>query len=153
MVSIANTVLGLLNGAAARGRIEQCCGQLNWPVDERDGKKITLYFNDNVVGQRNLYIRHGDEPLVLFAAYSHAILPESQVPDEIAPYLLLRNAELGVGKWEISKSDENEVFFAVVYWALGGGIDAAALKYISESLIREANQFDAKMQRAGLLRV
>lgn len=151
MVSLADKVLGLLNGTVAKGRIERCCSQNNWSVDERDGKKITLHFNDNVVGRRNLYIRNGDEPLVLFAAYSHAILPSPQVPDEIAPYLLLRNAELAVGKWEVSKDDEDDVYFSVQYGALGAGLDGAALKFISESLIREVNHFDAKMQRAGLL--
>lgn len=135
------------------GRIERLCLELGWTVDERDRQKIMLHFKDPLVGIRKVYINHGNEPLVLFAVYSMAILPTKSVPAEICPHLLTRNAETAVGAWQLSLTDDDEALFCMRYMASGVGLTAPLLKFTCEGMIREANAFDTKMKQAGLLRL
>jgi hypothetical protein len=58
---------GLLDGVAgasapARGRIHQLCRQLGWGVDQDDGQRIRLDFNDRNAqgGLRQVYVLNGD---------------------------------------------------------------------------------------------
>lgn len=141
------------NGAQQQesGRIERLCAQLGWAIDERDRQKIVLHFKDPLVGIRKVYISHGNEPLVLFAVYSMAILPADSVPPEISSHLLMQSAELAVGGWQASVTDEGEVLFCIRYVASGVGLTPPLFKFICEKMIRGAGEFDAKMQQAGLL--
>jgi hypothetical protein len=139
-------------GSPARGRIENLCTQLAWTVDERDGKGIKLHFNDPLVKTRKVMIYDGDDPLVVFEVYSYAYLPAREVPQEIMGHLLLRNNDMGVGAWGALVDDKGDAFFSVKYYALGDGITAQALKYITAALIKETFEFDKKMHAAGLLR-
>lgn len=140
------------NAATGRGRIERCCEQLGWGIDGRDGDKITLNFKCPVVGTRPVFIRGGDEPLVIFATYSLAILSEEDVPDELGSALLLRNSQLALPKWQLEEGKNGKAFFCLEYTALGAGLDAAAVKYICQKMAEEASDIDARMKRAGLLR-
>lgn len=151
MSVFVDTMRSLLNGNSG-GRIEQCCEQLGLSIAERDGKTLVLYFKDDLVGRRKLCISRGDGALVLFTAFSHAILPASRLPDDLAKCVLRRNDDLLIGKWSMSVDDDGDVVFALQYCALGDGINAASFKHVAQALINEANEFDAKMARAGLLR-
>lgn len=145
-------VEGFVRGVNGHGRIERLCSELGWGIDERNGDKITLDFNCPVVGTRPIFIRGGDEPLVLFAAYSLTIFDSRSVPDMAMSFALWQSGESPMGKWQISLSDDNQAFFILTYNALGAGLDAAALKYICSKMGKTASDFDAKMKREGHLR-
>lgn len=136
-----------------RGRIERLCRELGWSVDERDARKISLHFKDPLAGIRKLFISHGDEPLVLIAVYSYAILPAEKVPPEVNGYLLSRSAEMPLGAWQASCDSDGDVLFSLRYVAAGRGLTAPLFKFICEALVREAGAFDERMGRAGLLRL
>jgi hypothetical protein len=40
----------------------------------------------------------------------------------------------------------------IAYWALAAGLDPTSFKLICETLVKEAHDFDDRMQKAGLLR-
>ena len=154
-MSFTDAVVGIakaVNAMNGRGRIERCCEQLGWSIDDRKGDRITLNFKCPVVGTRPVFIQGGDEPLVLFAAYSLTIFDARRVPDVATNFALWQSSESSMGKWQISLNDEDELFFALTYNALGAGLDAAALKYICGGMAATASDFDAKMKREGYLR-
>jgi hypothetical protein len=142
-----------LNGRGGdRGRIERLCHELGWSVDERDGNAIRLHFNGPDGERRKVRISSGDKSIVGFYAHSDAVLPVHSVPPDLLAYLLRRNLDdSGIGMWGIIVHDDDDVTFHLCYMALGDGLDAEALKYICESLIGEAADFDAKLRQAGLL--
>lgn len=149
VVGIAKAV----NAINGRGRIERCCEQLGWSIDDRKGNRITLDFKCPLVGKRPLFILNGDEPLVLFSAYSLTIFDSRRVPDKVTSFALWQSSESAMGKWQISLSDdEDELFFILSYNALGAGLDAAAMKYICGGMANTASEVDAKMKREGYLR-
>ena len=149
----AETLASLFNGVSGRGRIQRLCAELEWLVDEEDGDKITLYFKSKIAQKRNLFIRGGDEALVRFYAFSYLILPVNEVPEQFPAFVLKRNAELRIGKWEAMVDNEDDLILSLEYWALGDGLTADALQLIASSLMSEADEFDAKMRKAGLLRL
>ena len=146
---------GLVNGfvqAVGGGRIERLCSELGWSIDERDGDQITLRFKDKITGTRDVMIGAGDDSLVLFMVFSTAVMPRDEVPDELVGYLLNRNTELGLGAWQASIDKKGNAFLGIKYAALGNGLTAGALKYICQTMVEEATEFDGRMKRAGLLR-
>lgn len=147
----AETLSSLWSEISGRGVIQRLCAELGWTVDKQDGDSITLIFTDDIADQRNLYISGGDEELIRFRAYSFLMLPAKDAPEQLPAYLLKRNSELMLGKWQCSVDDEGDLMLCVGYCALSDGMDADTLKYIALSLIGEANEFDAKMQKAGFL--
>lgn len=149
----AETLASLFNGVSGRGRIQRLCAELEWSVDEEDGDYITLYFKDDLVGRRDVFIHDGDQSLITFAVYSHLIQPATQVPEQLAAYLLKRNSELGISKWGAVVDKDGDLVLSVRYYALGDSMTANVLKFISSSLLSEANDFDTKMRKAGLLRL
>ena len=154
-MGFADAMVGTTNAVNAmngRGRIERLCQQLGWNVDDKKGERITLNFNCPVIGRRPVFILHGDHELVLFAAYSTAIFDSSNVPDVATSFALFQSSQSEVGKWEVSFGDENnELFFRLVYNALGAGLNAAALKFICSGMGKIASDFDARMKREGYL--
>jgi hypothetical protein len=141
------------SGDRERGRIERCCRELAWSVDERDGDKIALHFKDPLAGIRKVYISSGDEPLVLLAVYSYAILRADSVPQEVTSHLLSRSAEMSLGAWQATQDRDGDVLFAVRYVASGRGLTAALLKFACEGMVREVVDFDQRMSKAGLLQL
>lgn len=136
-----------------RGRIERYCRELGWSVDEREGNMIKLHFKDEMIGIRKVVIHGGDNAFVGFVVVSHAILPKENVPPEVAGYLLLRNAQITFGKWQLMITDEDEAVFVLQYDALGQGLSAPVMQHICKNMIPEVAEFDRRMQRAGLLRL
>ena len=150
---VVNSFVGAANGASG-GRIHRLCRELGWCVDEVEGDRIQLHFNDSQAlgGIRKVAIFHGDASLVTFRCLSHAIIPRGQdVPDEVLGYLLMRNCERAIGGWALSVRDRSAAF-PLDYTALGDALDAPALKFICDELVREVSAFDARMRAAGLLR-
>jgi hypothetical protein len=113
---------------------------------------ISLHFKDPLTGIRKVLISHGDESLVLLAAYSFAILSPNEAPHELGGHLLSRNSEMSLGAWQVSLNRNGELMFNVRYVACGGGLTAGLLKFICDGLIRETAEFDRRMAKAGLLR-
>jgi Putative bacterial sensory transduction regulator len=138
------------NGRSS-GRIARLCAEIGWDVDEQEGETIRLHFKDPLVGRRKVSIRNGDGALVGFLVMSHAINKATDVPDQVAGHLLVRNWELAIGTWEATVDDDGDAIFCVEYTALGAGLDSEMFKYICETMVNEALEFDRKMQAAGLL--
>jgi hypothetical protein len=141
------------NGAVqAPGRIDRLCRELGWTVDEREGSVIQLHFNDPAGGIRKVRIADGDHCVVTFSAHSLAFISPKKVTGELLAYLLHRNIKgSGLGMWGTYIFEQKTVSFHLVYQALGDGLDAEALKYICQSLVVEAVDFDGKMRQEGLL--
>ena len=66
-------------------------------------------------------------------------------------YLLKRNGKPFVG-WQMCVGNNGNVGFAVNYFALAAGLRPEVFKLICETMIQEVHEFDAKMDKAGLLR-
>lgn len=145
---------GFVNGfaqAVAGGRIDRLCSELGWGIDERKGKMLGLAFNCPVMGKRMIYIANGDEPLVLFAAYSSAVFDSRRVPDIPTNFALVQNEDAKMAKWEVTLVND-ELYFRLTYTALGDGLTAAAVKFICNDMLGTAADFDAKMKQEGYLR-
>ena len=132
------------------GRIERLCGEIGWAIDERGEDRIFLHFKDPFAGIRKVFIAAGDE-LVLFAVYSFAVLPAERVPHEVNGYLVLRNGQMKVGAWQAKEDDDGDVLFCVQFTTSLAGLSAGMFKLACESMICEAQAFDERMIRAGLL--
>jgi Putative bacterial sensory transduction regulator len=143
--------VGTSSNGRSSGRIARLCAEIGWEVDEQEGGTIRLHFKDPLVGLRKVVINNGDRGLVNFIVMSHAVNKATDVPDQVAGHLLVRNWELLIGTWEATVDEDGDALFCVAYTALGAGLDAEALKYICETMVNEALQFDRKMQAAGLL--
>lgn len=148
------TTSRIMNGLSSHShhRIEGFCRELGWSANERDGDMIKLHFKDDVVGTRKVVVSGGDDDLVTFAVVSMAVLEKDRVPDEIAPYLLLRNGQLALGTWYAVIHDRGMVAFVLRYAALGAGLNAEVMRIICGKMVPEVTEFDRKMQRTGLLR-
>jgi hypothetical protein len=141
------------NGAGyrERGRIERLCHENGWDVDARDGEDRYLFFHSPFAEHRSVVVGRGDEALVVFTAMSFTVLPPQVVPPEVLGYLLQRNEQIGLGAWRVSETDDEKLAFLVSYVAIGCGLTAGLFKHICETINQEANEFDVKMRRAGLL--
>src|SRR5487761_1286229 len=125
-----------LNGQESYGRIERCCEQLGWGIDERDGDTLGLNFKCPVTGRRTVYINSGNEPLVFFIEPSLVVVPPQKSDDGhfILGYALLSNNDTRLGKWQARFNKRQEVLLTLTYTALGDGLSAAALKYICTTM-------------------
>jgi hypothetical protein len=143
---------GLPQGQSSRGPalVERFCQELGWPVDERQGDTILLHFNDPVVGVRKVAISCGDK-LMSLRVWSASTMSARQIPGEIMGHLLLRNWELALSAWLVCDAGNGNAAFALASNMLTAGMDAPMLKYICETMVKEANAFDVKMKAAGLV--
>ena len=129
---------------------ERCCRELGWSVDEREGEVILLHFNDPLIGRRKVAITGGDK-LMTFRVWSAATMSARQIPGEIMGHLLVRNWELALSAWHLFDAGNGNAAFALASNLLVAGMDAFVFKHVCETMVREANAFDAKMKAAGLL--
>ncbi len=141
----------LLPQAQASGHIERLCQELGWPIDERNGEGVVLYFNDPTLGVRKVLVTEGAK-VMLISTFSGAVVPAARLPVEVMGYLLTRNTQLAAAAWQASVMDNGgSVKFALAYCALIAGLDATTFKVICEAMVKEAHEFDVKMKAAGLL--
>jgi hypothetical protein len=133
--------------------VETCCEELGWAIDERpNAHEMCLHFKDPIVGIRKVLVCFGDrEVFVGFTVFSAVCVPAQQVPLNALGYLLKRNGQPFVG-WQMCVGNNGDVGFAVNYFALAAGLRPEVFKLICETLIQEVHEFDAKMDKAGLLR-
>jgi hypothetical protein len=130
--------------------VERFCQELGWPVDERQGEALLLHFNDPVVGVRKIAITVRNR-LMSFRVWSPASMSARQIPGEVMGHLLLRNSELAVIAWQVFDAGNGNAAFALASNMLMAGMDAPVFKYVCETMVKEANDFDVKMKAAGLL--
>ena len=133
--------------------VETCCHELGWAIDERpNAHAMCLHFKDPLVGIRKVLVGFGDQEFYVgFTVFSGVCVPPQQVPLNALGYLLKRNGQPFVG-WEMCVGDNGDVGFALNYFALASGLRPAAFKLICETMLKEVHEFDAKMDKAGLLR-
>ena len=140
-------------GSSAGDVVRTCCGQLGWSIDERlNANEVCLHFNDPLVGIRKVVVGIGDHgTIVAFTVFSAVCIQSQQVPANVLGYLLQRNSQLLIA-WQMCVRDSGEVAFSITYCALAAGIDPGVFKMLCETMVKEAHEFDAKMDEAGLLR-
>jgi hypothetical protein len=133
--------------------VETCCHELGWVINERpNAHAMCLHFNDALVGIRKVLLGFGDRGFhVNFTVFSAVCVPPLQVPLNALGYLLKRNGQSFVA-WEMCVGDTGDVGFALNYFALASGLRPEAFKQICETMLKEVHEFDAKMDKAGLLR-
>jgi hypothetical protein len=133
--------------------VETCCHELGWVINERpNANAMCLHFKDPLVRVRYVLVDFGDPGIyVAFKVFSAACVPQQQVPLNALGYLLKRNGQPFVG-WEMCVGDTGSVGFALNYFALASGLRPEAFKLICETILKEVHEFDAKMDKAGLLR-
>jgi hypothetical protein len=132
--------------------VETCCRELGWAIDERPiAHAMCLHFNDPLVRVRNVLVDFGAEFYVAFTVFSAVCVSTQQVPLNALGYLLKRNGRPFVG-WEMRVGDEGDVGFALNYFSLTSGLRPAVFKLICETMLGEVHEFDAKMDKGGLLR-
>ncbi len=137
----------------ARVAVETYCQTLRWSIDERpSANELVLYFNDPLVGRRKLHISFGDQGICVGITVCSAVwMPAREVPVSVLGYLLERNGEPFVG-WRTVFGDGNKVGFTLSYLAITAGLSPEILKLVCETLVKEAYEFDARMDKVGLLR-
>jgi hypothetical protein len=150
---IVSVVTEQLSVSAAADMVKTCCQQLGWSIDERvNANDVCLYFNDPLVRIRKLRVNIGKEGATVgFTVFSEVEIPTQRVPAAALAYLLQRNRDLFV-TWEMAIRDNGNVAFALSYVALAAGLRHEVFKVICDTMILEAQEFDARMQKAGLLR-
>ena len=138
---------------SASNAVETCCEQLGWTIDERlDANKVCLHFKDPLLGIRKVIVSAGcQETMVGFAVISAAALPPRQVPADVLGYLLERNSELPVA-WQMFVKEDGNLGFALDYCTFAAGLQPDFFKMLCGTMVREVQEFDAKMHKAGLLR-
>jgi hypothetical protein len=138
------------NGSNGQALVERMCQELGWPIDERDGTTILLYFKDPILRVRKVAINTG-ESVIGFTVLSAATLNPRQVSAEIMAYLLLCNSKLGGSAWQMFESGNGNAGFSVAAYMLMDGMNSAMFKFLCESMAKAAHEFDAKLNSAGLL--
>ena len=114
--------------------------------------KICLHFKDPRLGIRKVIVSAGcQETMVGFAVFSAAALPAKQVPADVLGYLLERNSELLVA-WQMFVKEDGNLGFALDYCTFAAGLQPDFFKTLCGTMVREVQEFDAKMHKAGLLR-
>jgi len=153
ITTAANGVQSPRAHGSGNKRIEACCTQLGWGIDERVGKDgIILYFKDPLVNIRKLMIATGDSgQLAVLTVFSAAEMEPRNIPAEIMGHLLLRNKEALFPAWQVMDNGNGNATFAVTYCALVQGLDAGVFKVICETMCKEVHEFDAKLRQAGML--
>ncbi len=146
----ASPVLG-----SAGNRVEACCAQLGWSIDERMGTDgIILYFNDALMPDtiRKLLITgSASGPLAVFTVFSAGSIPAEQVPAEVLGHLLVRNQKAVFPAWQVMDQENGNAGFAVTYCALVQGLEAGIFEVICKTMCNEVHEFDAKLRQAGML--
>ena len=155
VVSVASELQCLNSAGTPRACdvVEACCRQIGWSIDERlNANEVCLYFNDPLVRIRKVVVSTGDHgSIVGFTVFSAVSIPAQQVPAAVLGYLLQRNSQLFVA-WQMGTRDSGEVAFTLNYCALALGLHHGFFKMLCETMVKEAQEFDAKMHEAGLLR-
>jgi hypothetical protein len=147
----ASTVTETTPGSPAGELIEKCCHELGWAIHERpSAHAMCLNFKDPLVGIRRVLAGFGKEFCVAFTVFSGVCVPPQQFPLNVLGYLLKRNGQPFVG-WEMCVADDGDVGFALNYCALTSGLRPPVFKLICETMLKEVHEFDAKMDKAGLL--
>ena len=150
---IVSVVTEQLSVSAAANVVTNCCQQLGWSIDERlNANEMCLHFNDPLVRIRKLRVNIGKEGVTVgFTVFSEVEIPTQRVPAAALAYLLQRNREKFV-TWEMAIRDNGNVAFVLNYLAIAAGLTHGIFKGICVTMIEEAQEFDARMQKAGLLR-
>lgn len=149
-MSLTDAFVGLVKTVANRGKVERLIREVGWPIDERHGGTLGLHFKCSVASKKTVYIGNCDDPLVLFIVFSAVKFDSHRVPDEVLAAALYQNGKTGVGKWEVRV--KNDVLqFCLTYTALSAGLDAGAVKYICESIAKEASVFDSWLKENDYL--
>jgi hypothetical protein len=132
---------------------ESCCQQLGWRVDERPhAHEMRLSFNDPLIRRRKVQLGFEDDGVyVAFRVFSAVWMPAKKVPHAALGYLLERNGKLLVS-WELCIGNNDNVRFALCYFALTAGLRPEIFKSICETMIQEAHEFDSRLDAAGLRR-
>jgi hypothetical protein len=140
-------------GNSACDVVTACCRQLGWSIDEHlNANQIQLHFKDPLIGIRKVLVSVGDHgTLVGFQVSSAATIPAAKVQASILGYLLARNEDL-LSAWRMSVDDSDDVNFRLNYVAIASGLDHGIFRMLCESMVKEAYEFDAKLNAAGLLR-
>jgi hypothetical protein len=151
---------GVVSGVSERSAVlsasdvvEACCEQLGWSIDERlDANRVCLHFKDPRLGIRKVIVNVGSqEAMVGFAVFSAVSLPPQQVPADVLGYLLERNSELLVA-WQMFVKEDGDLAFALDYCTFATGLWPDFFKTLCGTMVREVQEFDARMHKAGLLR-
>lgn len=137
---------------AAGELVETCCHELGWAINERpNAHAMCLHFKDPLVKARYVLVGFGAGFYVAFTVFSAVCVPPEQVPINALGYLLKRNGQPFIG-WQMCVGETGDVGFALHYFALASGLRPEVFKLICETMLEEVHEFDAKMDKAGLLR-
>ena len=132
--------------------VDACCRELGWRIDERPAaNKICLHFKDPRLGVRRVIVNAGSpEGMIAFTVYSAATLPARLVPADVLGYLLERNGKTLI-TWQIQISGEGNVNFLLDHYAFAAGLRPGLFKWICDALVCEAQDFDDRLHKSGLL--
>ncbi len=147
------TVNHLLEGRnmSRHSTIEECCDDIGWSIDERNGDTIGLYFNDKKFGPHRLKVSNCDGQVHTLYTLCNAAIPARKMPSELLAWLLVRNGEIAFGKWQMHVDDDDDCIFVLSYTAFGSAFNGATFKHVCEKMIEEAHDLDAQLQKKGLL--
>lgn len=146
---VSGAVNGAANGARA-GRLEQICGEVGWNIDERlDDDGIVLHFKCPTVGVRKVLVCAGARVMTI-SAYSSLGVCASNMPRELAAYLLLRNQESHFGSWRAKVGDGGRLELSMAHTGFLT-MDANFFRVTCSEIVKEVNEFDAKMRQARML--
>jgi len=150
---IVSVVTEQLSVSAAADAVTTYCQQLGWQINERlSANEICLHFDDPLVGSRKVRVNVGKDGVTVgFTVFSEVEIPTQRVPAAALAYLLQRNREKFV-TWEMAIRDNGNVAFVLNYLAIAAGLTHGIFKGICVTMIEEAQEFDARMHKAGLLR-
>jgi hypothetical protein len=150
---IASVVTEQWSVSAAADMVKTCCQEIGWVINEHiNANDVCLYFNDPLAGVRKVWVTIGGQGATVgFTASSLVTIPAEQVPAVALAYLLERNSQRIV-TWQMSTRDNGNVLFQISYVAFVAGLNHGVFKAICEAMILEAQEFDARMRKAGLLR-
>ena len=82
--------------------------------------------------------------------FSAVALSAQQVPPAVLGYLLERNSELLVA-WQMFVKEDGNLAFAIDYRTFASGLRPDFFKTLCGTMVREVQEFDDRMHKAGLL--
>lgn len=132
----------------AREKVEDCCRQLGWSVDEgKNAREMRLYFKDELIGIRNVVVlvSEDDTTISLTTLSSVGFIRVQTVPIAVLAYLLERNSRL-IASWEMYLGIDGNALFLMSYHTYAAGMNPTFFKSICESMIQEVQTFDVRMK-------